>query len=132
MTVAAVTRFLLRFSERQFVLNENVYHPGQRLFPRVHIRWSLDYLGEVRRLEISPGEVFFFSLTRVVPYPTTPGVWSPITDAGVNAYMNDPEFNSGEITHASEELTIALNPDQANAGNVIENEQSNSTSEFGA
>ena len=68
----------------------------------------------------------------MVPYPTCQNVWSPVTDAGVEAYMNDPEFELGQITHDSDELDIAVNPEQDGAGNAIENDHSTSTSEFGA
>ena len=131
LTGAAVTRFLTRFSHGRFVFNDNVYHPGEKLFPRVHIRWCLEYLQDVRRIQLG-SKYFYFSLSKVVPYSTIPGVWSPITDAGVQAYMNDPDFEAGLITHHSDELELGVNPENANVGNVNENDQSSGTSEFGA
>ena len=46
--------------------------------------------------------------------------------------MNDPDFEAGLITHHSDELELGVNPENANVGNVNENDQSSGTSEFGA
>ena len=132
LTRDAVLRYLTRFSQGRYALNLDVYHPGTPLFGRVHCRWSLSHLGEVRRIELEPGEFVYFSLTRHVPYGQTPRVWSFINPTGVAQYLNDPDFDAGLITEESEEFEYNPVPEGENPNNVNNAEQSSDTSEFGA
>ena len=131
MTRESLLRYLNRFSEGQYALNPRVYEPGRGLFARVHTRWSLTHLGFVRRLELGPNRFFYFSIDRLAPYSNRPEVWSPISDAGADLYLNDPEYNQGLITLDSDEFPF--NPQAGGAqANVNEDDASSSTSEFGA
>ena len=85
------------------------------LYSRVHTRWSIDHLGEVRRILIGPNEFFYFSFTKIIPYSDRPDVWGLISEAGVASFMNDPDFMNGHITRDSPEFSFQPENDQAGA-----------------
>ena len=101
------------------------------MFSRVHTRWSLDHLGEVKRILIGPNEFFYFSFSKIIPYSDRPEVWGLISEAGAAAFLNDPDFNEGLITFDSPEFPFQ--PENAeNENNANNAETSSGTSEFGA
>ena len=77
--------------------------PGMKILPRLSRYWSLDYVGEVRKISLRDRD-FYFSENYIIPYSTKRGVWIIHDNEKTEHILNDPDIQSRVISPAHAEL----------------------------